>query len=100
MIERDSTHLSTCLHCLTASEDLEHALGPEGRDQLAKLLDLPAAYGGRVSSPLNPLQTKNSWNSLQGSLMHSSHFARKTELPLYIRIAEALESLEVASESG
>ena len=32
MTEMDGAHLSAWMHCLTASEDLEHALGPEGRD--------------------------------------------------------------------
>ena len=39
-------HLSAWLHCLTTSEDLEHALGPEGRHHLSDLLNLPASYGG------------------------------------------------------
>ncbi len=42
----DNAPLSSWLHCLAASEDLGRALGQKGRDQLAKLLDLPAAYGG------------------------------------------------------
>ena len=46
MMEMDGAHLSTWLHCLTASEDLEHALGTEGRSQLSDLLILPPSYGG------------------------------------------------------
>ena len=44
--EMDGAHMSTWLHCLTASEDLELALGTEGRSQLSDLLDLPPSYGG------------------------------------------------------
>jgi hypothetical protein len=46
MRDMDGAHLSTWLHCLTASEDLELALGTEGRSQLSDLLDLPPSYGG------------------------------------------------------
>ena len=46
MREMDGAHLSAWLHCLTASEELELALGPEGRSQLSDLLDLPPSYGG------------------------------------------------------
>ncbi len=31
MRENDNAHLSAWLHCLTASEGLDHALGKEGR---------------------------------------------------------------------
>jgi len=44
--EIDGAHLSTWLHCLTASTDLENAIGPLARDQLASLSDLPPALGG------------------------------------------------------
>ena len=46
MTEMDGTQLSAWLHCLTASKELEHALGPEGRGHLSELLDLLASYGG------------------------------------------------------
>ena len=36
----------TWLQCLTASTDLENAIGPLARDQLAGLIDLPPALGG------------------------------------------------------
>ena len=42
----DDAHVSTWLHCLTASTDLEKALGPLARDHLAGLIDLPPAFGG------------------------------------------------------
>ena len=46
MREMDTAHVSTWLHCLTASTDLEYALDFESRDTLAGLLDLPSSYGG------------------------------------------------------
>ncbi len=46
MKEMDEIHLSAWLRCLAASEDLEKTLGPEGREHLSDLLDLPASYGG------------------------------------------------------
>ena len=46
MRDMDSAHLSAWLHCLTASEDLELALGAAGRSQLSDILDLPPSYGG------------------------------------------------------
>ena len=45
MKEMDVAHLSAWLRCLTSSKDMEHAIGPHGRDQLADLLDFPAPYG-------------------------------------------------------
>jgi hypothetical protein len=42
----DGAHLSAWMHGLTASEDLEHALGTEGRDRFSDLFDLYASYGG------------------------------------------------------
>jgi hypothetical protein len=46
MREMDGAHLFAWLHCLTSSEDLEHALKAHGKDQLASQLDLHPAYGG------------------------------------------------------
>ena len=37
MTEMDGAQLSTWLHCLTASEDLEYDMGPEGRGNLSEL---------------------------------------------------------------
>ena len=46
MTKLDGAHLSAWLYCLTTLDDLEQALGPEGREGLSALLDLPASYGG------------------------------------------------------
>ena len=45
MREMDDAHISTWLHFLTASTDLEYALGSSTRDQLAGLVDLPPFSG-------------------------------------------------------
>jgi hypothetical protein len=50
--EMNTAHVSTWLHCLTVSPDLEHALGPTKLDMLIEWLDLPPSYGG---SGLNSL---------------------------------------------
>jgi hypothetical protein len=46
MREMDMAHVSTWLHCLTASTDLENAMGPQALDDLTDLLDLPPFSGG------------------------------------------------------
>ena len=46
MREMDGAHISAWLRYLTASEDLELALGPEGMSQISDLLDPPPSYGG------------------------------------------------------
>ncbi len=42
----DDAHVFTWLHCLIASTDLENAIAPLDRDQLASLIDRPPALGG------------------------------------------------------
>ena len=56
----DGAHLSAWMHCLTASEVLEHALGPEGRSQLSDVLDLPPRMEGLVSNHRRTQRTRNS----------------------------------------
>jgi hypothetical protein len=46
MKEMDSAHVSTWLHCLTASTDLDYALDPDEHRQLTDWLDLRPSYGG------------------------------------------------------
>ena len=46
MKEMDSAHVSTWLHCLTSSPDLNYAMGPEEHHQLSEWLDLPPSYRG------------------------------------------------------
>jgi len=50
--EIDTAHVSTWLHCLFSSPDLEHSLNPNELNGLTDWLDLPPSYGG---SGLNSL---------------------------------------------
>ena len=90
----DGAHLSAYLHCLTSSEDLEHALGAHGRDQLASQLDLPAAYGGAGLQSMESLANEEflfSFATISTSLIA---FCRNADLQVYTRIAETLEALD------
>ena len=46
MREMDDAHVSTWLHCLTASTDRENDISPLARDQLAGMIDISPALGG------------------------------------------------------
>ena len=45
MKEMAFAQVSTWLHCLTSSPDLDYALGPEEHHQLTGWLELPPSYG-------------------------------------------------------
>ena len=93
MPKMDGAHLSAWLRCLTASDDLEQALGPEGREGLSVLLDLPASYGGAGLHSLEASTDEELLGSLAGIAAALIAFCRKTKLPAYIMIAEAVEML-------
>jgi hypothetical protein len=59
MKEMDSVHVSTWLHYLTVSPDLDYALGLEEHHQLTDWLDLPPSYGGWDSTLLLAPLTRN-----------------------------------------
>jgi hypothetical protein len=93
MKEMDKAHVLTWLHCLTASPDLENAMGTEEIGQLSAWLDLlPSYWGGGMNSLSRSADEEflGSFTTIAASLFA---FFRKTELPIYIRIAQALESL-------
>ncbi len=46
MREMYAAHVSTWLHCLTASTDLENAMESLALEDLTDLLDLPPSNGG------------------------------------------------------
>jgi hypothetical protein len=83
----DGAHLSAWLHYLTASEDLEHALGTESRSQLSDLLDLPPSYGGAGLQSLEDSADEEFMGSFAAIAVALISFCNKTELPVYIRIA-------------
>ena len=94
MREMDDAHVSTWLHCLTSSTDLEHAIGPDARDQLSGLLDLPPAFGGICLQSLERSADEELLGSFAGISASLISFCRSTERPVYIAIAEALESMD------
>ena len=100
MREMDSARLSAWLHCLTASEDLELALGPAGRSQLSDILDLPPSYGWAGLQSLEDSADEEFLGSFAAIAAALISFCRKTEQRVYIRIAEALESLDDPESEG
>jgi len=79
---------------LTASDDLEHALGMERRGHLSELVALPAYYGSVGLLSLEPYTDEEYLGSFAGIAAALIFFGKKTELSVYIRIAEALETME------
>jgi hypothetical protein len=100
MRDMDGAHLSAWLHCLTASEDLELALGPVGRSQLSDILSLPPSYGGAGLQSLEDSADEEFLGSFAAIAAALISFCRKTEQRVYIRIAEALESLHDPENEG
>ncbi len=94
MKEMDGAHLSAWLHYLSSSEDLEHALGAHGRDQLAAQLDLPAAYGGAGLQSLESFVDEEFLGSFAAITTSLIAFCKNVELLVYTRIAQTLEALE------
>jgi hypothetical protein len=93
MREMDGAHVSTPLHCLTASTDLENAIGPLARDHLASLIKLPPAFGGIGMQSLERSADEDLLGSFAGISASLILFCRSTELQVYIAIAEALEGM-------
>ena len=89
----DEAHLwlSAWLHCLTASEELEQDMGPDGRGNLSELLYLPASYGGAGLQSLVASADEELLGSFARIAAALISFCMNTELPVYIRIAEAVE---------
>jgi hypothetical protein len=89
----DAAHVSTWFHCLIASTDLEHAIGPDSLDRFLGLLEFPPSYGGiGLQSP-----KRSADEELLGSCVDNDAspiaFCCKTELSVYIAIAEALKAM-------
>ena len=90
MREIDGAHLSACLHCLTTSEDLEHALGMEGKSPLSDLLNLPPSYGEMGLQSMEDSADEEFLGSFAAIATSLISFCRKTKQQVYIRIAETL----------
>ena len=69
-------------------------MGPEGRGNLSELLDLPAFYGGAGLQSQVASADEEFLGSFAGIAASLISFCRNTELPVYIKIAEALESTD------
>jgi hypothetical protein len=86
-------HLATWLHCLSASPNLENAMDPTSKDLLIDWLDLPPSYGGTGLNSLSRSADEDFLGSFTAIAASLISFCRKSELPVYIRIARAMESL-------
>ena len=93
MQEMDNAHLSTWLHCLTSSSTLEHALDPRDMEILAEWLDLPFSYGGAELKPLSRLADEEFIGSFAAIASSLISLCKKTNLLIYIWIAEVVEAL-------
>jgi hypothetical protein len=95
----DTAHVSTWLHCLTASPVLEHALSPTEWNSLTEWLDLPPSYGGSGLNSLVRSADEELLGSFAGIAASLISFCRKTELPIYITLAQALEAMGDGTEA-
>jgi hypothetical protein len=68
-------------------------LEPEVHHQLTDWLDLPPSYGGSGLISLARSADEELVGSFAGIVSSLNKFCRKTELPIYIGIAKALEAL-------
>jgi hypothetical protein len=98
MKEMDDAHVSTWLHCISASTNLEPAIGPPARDQLARSIDLPPTFGGIGLQSQERSADEELLGSFAGISASLISFCRSTELPVYITIAKALEGMDDAAE--
>ena len=103
MTEMYAAHLSAWVHCLTTSEDLFNDMDAERKANLSDLLYLPPSFGAVGLQSLNAASDEEYMGSFAGLAAALISFCRNTELPVYIRIAEALEGtedLDAAAESA
>jgi hypothetical protein len=63
-------------------------------DSLSELLDLPASYGGAGLQSMVSADDEEFLGTFVGITAALITFCRSTELPVYIKIAEALEGME------
>ena len=68
-------------------------MGPPALDQMFDLLDLPPAYGGIGLRSIERAADEELLGSFEGISASLIAFCQNTELPVYIAIAEALESM-------
>ncbi len=90
--------MSTWLHCLTASTNLEYALDFTRRESLTGLLDLPPLYGGISLQFLERVADEEFMGTFASILAALISFCRRTGLPVYRNIAEAIERMGDTAE--
>jgi hypothetical protein len=93
MREMESANVATWLHCLTSSSILESSMDPTSMDILTDWLDLPPSYGGASLNSLFRSADEELLGSFADIAASLISFCRKTELLVYIGIAEAVESM-------
>ena len=86
-------HLSTWLHCLTSSPNLEHVRYPNKKEMLSDWLDLPYSYGVADMKSISRSANIKFLGLFAAIASFLISFCRKTYLSVYIRIAEAVEAL-------
>ncbi len=90
----DEEHKSCWLYCLSASRDLELALDLRVVDQLANWVDLPPTFGGAGTRSLTNSADQEFLGSFAAIAYALIFLCKRTNLPVYIRIAETLEELD------
>jgi len=96
----EEDHLSCWSQYLSASRALESALEPRVLDQLADRLKLPHAFSGAgVHSPVHSANEEfmGSFAVIATALVS---FCKNINLPVYIRITEALEEIDSLQPAG
>jgi len=93
MKDMDSANVGTWLHYLTSSSVLETAIDDSSRDILTDWLELPPSYGGAGLNSLCRSSDEELLGSFAAIAASLITFCRKTELHVYLGIAEALEAM-------
>jgi len=98
LLEMDSANVATWLHCLTSSTVLETAMDDSNMDILTDWLDLPPSYGGVGLNSICRSADEEHFGSFATIAASLISFCRKTELHVYVGIAEALKAMGDAAE--
>jgi len=93
MQEMDSAHVSTWLHGLTSSSSLDHALDSGEKDILSDWLDLLHSYGSADLKSLSRSADEEFLGAFAAIAPSLVSLCMKTNLPIFIRIAEVVEAL-------
>ena len=92
----DEEHLSCWLQCLSASRDLELALDPRSLDHLTYWMDFSPTFGCVGTHSLSNSADEEFQGSFAAIASAIISLCRKTNMPVYIRIAEALKEMDAS----